>query len=170
MRRAIILGVVLMLCATGSAAAASVRDDTVRIRGENRLQINQRIQSTLSFHDRAQVSSGGTVTWVVQETTGEPHTVTIADAADLPQTFDEVFECFGPDTACEPAFGHFDEEFNVVEPVLDVGEEGLDQVGDSLFIEPGGEVSAVVSAPAGTTLSYICAIHPWMQGEIRVRR
>jgi len=25
-----------------------------------------------------------------------------------------------------------------------------------------------VTAPAGTTLFYICAIHPWMQGIINV--
>ena len=24
------------------------------------------------------------------------------------------------------------------------------------------------SAPAGTTLSYVCAVHPWMQGSIVV--
>lgn len=29
-------------------------------------------------------------------------------------------------------------------------------------------VSAVITAPEGTTLSYVCAIHPWMNGEIQV--
>ena len=35
-----------------------------------------------------------------------------------------------------------------------------------------GGVSTVrfaVSAAAGTTLHFICAIHPWMQGRIKVR-
>jgi plastocyanin len=41
--------------------------------------------------------------------------------------------------------------------------------GDSLFQAPGKNVSAVVSAPAGTTLYYLCAIHPWMQGKIVVK-
>jgi hypothetical protein len=45
--------------------------------------------------------------------------------------------------------------------------------GDSLLF--GGEldsqsISARVTAPAGTTLYYLCALHPWMQGSIKVRR
>jgi hypothetical protein len=30
-------------------------------------------------------------------------------------------------------------------------------------------VTAMVSAPSGAQLSYLCAIHPWMQGSIFVR-
>ena len=31
-----------------------------------------------------------------------------------------------------------------------------------------GHVAAKITAPAGTVLHYFCAIHPWMQGTIRV--
>jgi hypothetical protein len=34
---------------------------------------------------------------------------------------------------------------------------------------PGGTISAPVTAGAGTTLDYLCAIHPWMIGSIDVR-
>jgi hypothetical protein len=32
----------------------------------------------------------------------------------------------------------------------------------------GDTVSALVAAPAGTTLNYICVIHPWMQATVHV--
>ena len=44
-------------------------------------------------------------------------------------------------------------------------------LGDSIALAPKGPhktATVVVSAPAGTTLYYVCAIHPWMQGEIKV--
>jgi hypothetical protein len=31
-------------------------------------------------------------------------------------------------------------------------------------------VSAVIDAPVGANLSYVCALHPWMQGTIEVIR
>jgi len=49
----------------------------------------------------------------------------------------------------------------------------LDAPGDSVVVPPPGlglplSVSAIVTAPAGSELSYICAFHPWMQGTIHV--
>jgi plastocyanin len=55
--------------------------------------------------------------------------------------------------------------------VLNKGPEGFDEGGDSLALAPKGphkSGSVVISAPAGTTLYYMCAIHPWMQGKIVV--
>jgi hypothetical protein len=56
-------------------------------------------------------------------------------------------------------------------------------VGDSILVAPqgasfptttggvvGDTASAVVSAPSGSTLHYICALHPWMQATIKVVR
>jgi len=44
--------------------------------------------------------------------------------------------------------------------------------GDSLFIAPNGTpgatVNATINSSSGTTLYYLCAIHPWMQGSTRV--
>ena len=48
------------------------------------------------------------------------------------------------------------------------GRNGLDQPGDSRLLTPGATAYAKVSAPAGTTLHYICAIHAWMQATITV--
>ena len=50
-----------------------------------------------------------------------------------------------------------------------MGKEGVDQAGDSIFVPPGGTVRFNVSAAAGRTLNYLCVIHPWMQGRLRVK-
>jgi hypothetical protein len=52
---------------------------------------------------------------------------------------------------------------------VDVGAPGYDQPGDPTFVAPHARVSFKVTAPAGTTLRFICAIHPWMQGRIEIR-
>jgi len=51
---------------------------------------------------------------------------------------------------------------------VNVGQPGLDQPGDSLLILDGQTIGATISASAGTNLFYLCAIHPWMQGQLRV--
>jgi hypothetical protein len=48
------------------------------------------------------------------------------------------------------------------------GGSGLDGRLDTLFLPPGTAISVPVTAPSGTTLSYFCAIHAWMQGSITV--
>jgi hypothetical protein len=53
--------------------------------------------------------------------------------------------------------------------VIEAGKPGLDKVGDSLVLAPNGTVSAKISAKAGSTLWYVCAVHPWMQGRINVK-
>jgi hypothetical protein len=37
----------------------------------------------------------------------------------------------------------------------------------SLLFFTGESISARISAPVGSTLLYLCAIHPWMQGSIK---
>jgi hypothetical protein len=58
----------------------------------------------------------------------------------------------------------------------------LNGQGDSVIVAEAGKaypstvggtisdsVSAVITAARGSTLTYICALHPWMQGTIEVR-
>jgi hypothetical protein len=54
--------------------------------------------------------------------------------------------------------------------VVNVGKPGLNQPGDSILITAEDPViKARVTAQAGTTLRFICAIHPWMQGKLIVK-
>lgn len=70
-----------------------------------------------------------------------------------------------------PKLVHQAAHFGTTPPtlVVDVGGAGLDSPGDSLLFFAGESISATVSAPSGTTLYYLCTIHPWMQGSITVR-
>ena len=46
---------------------------------------------------------------------------------------------------------------------------GIDGRLDTLYVEPGTSITERVTAPSGTTLYFICAIHAWMQGSIDVK-
>ena len=143
--------------------SASASSGTVFTRGDEKFVPNAMIQSTLRFSPgKVNASTGQTLTWTHADQTTAPHTVTIVDQADVPGSIDEVFAC----PACVAALdAHFAGGLN---PVVNVGLPGLDQPGDSLLLFPGESVSAEVAAAAGTTLDYLCAIHPWMQGSITV--
>jgi plastocyanin len=143
---------------------ASAAPGLIKTGGGERFVANALIQSTLKFvPGPTRAESGATLTWVHADMTQEPHTISIVNQSELPTSIEEVFEC----AVCGEIFeGHFaGGGFN---PVVDVGDPGLDTRLDSLFLPPGGQVSAEVSAPPGSTLYYLCAIHPWMQGSIRV--
>ena len=102
---------------------------------------------------------------------GPPHTVTIAaNSGELVTQFVDLL--LGTCPACDAAIGaalggHFGGGFPVF--VLDGGAPGIDgTAGDSWLFFPGPGASAQITAPAGTTLLYFCAIHPWMMGSIEV--
>lgn len=154
------------ILSTGIVLAAS--DQTVRTNGDNKLVPNAMIQSTLRFMPgKISVASGDAVTWQHDDRTTEPHTVTVVDESDLPTTVDEVFGCQAPGEPCGDALAaHFGPPLN---PVVNAGAPGLDAPGDSLLFFDDQTVTATVSAPSGARLFYLCAIHPWMQGQITVR-
>lgn len=163
---AIAATVATLLMGVGIANSA---DGDVRTRGDNHLVPNALIQSTLKFAPgQVGARSGETLTWVHADKTMEPHTITIVDPDELPRTVDEVFEPDCP--SCEAAAdGHFAAGPPPAEFVDADGDGGLNTPGDSLWLPPGGQVSGNVTAEAGETLSYMCIIHPWMQGSISVR-
>jgi len=134
---------------SGGAGAAST---TVKIVGADKFVPNSQVTSTFHYvPGTISVHSGGTAQW--QNTTSDPHTVTIVKPGQLPSNINAVFNC----KVCASQA-----------PSASVGGPGLDAPGDSLFIKPHGSVSAPVTAKAGTTLHYMCIIHPWMQGVIKV--
>lgn len=114
------------------------------------------------------VRSGGQVRLANKTKTPDPHTISLVRRRDVPKTPAETFEC----EACGPFFEAHqvnEETGDVAVPVVDVGEEGFDRPGDSIFVAPDEVVRFDVSAEAGTRLYYLCAVHPWMQGKLRVR-
>ncbi len=114
------------------------------------------------------VRSGGTVRLANKAKTEDPHTISLVRRSDVPKTARQMFQC----EACGPFFGAHqvnEETGDVGQPVVDVGEPGFDRPGDSVFVAPEAVVRFDVSADKGETLYYLCAVHPWMQGKLRVR-
>lgn len=141
-------------------------DRGVRTLGDERVVPNAVIMATLHFTPGIiRVASGEDLTFTQDDSTTEPHTATVV--AEFPEpTLDAIFGCGAPGQPCANALAaHFAGGFN---PVVNVGAPGLDTPGDSVFFFDDTSVTATVTAPAGTTLKYLCAIHPWMQGEIVV--
>ena len=122
------------------------------------------------FYDPSTVSAmrGQRVFWTNNNEYGVPHTVTIVRAADVPKTLDQAIACFNPGGVCDAALtAHFPN--GQLQPRVNVGRPWFDQPGDSLWYNPGDRRGANITAPSGTTLNYICALHPWMQGKIIVQ-
>jgi plastocyanin len=153
----------LVLMANTVVVAAA--DAGVRTMGDERVVPNAMVQATLRFTPgMIKVASGDDVTWTHDDNTTEPHTVTIVEEFPEP-TLDAIFGCGAPDQPCGIALAaHF-----ALGPVVEAGAPGLDAPGDSLLFFDDTSVTATVTAPAGTTLKYLCAIHPWMQGEIVIQ-
>jgi plastocyanin len=149
---------------------------TVEVRGGDILSPGNFIKNTFRFRPMdIAVGHDSSVTWVDRDRSADaPHTVTIVNKADLPQTPAQLDACFAPGHICAQTIEAHDPGSDQKPPfnfVVNRGAPGLDARGDSLlFAGPFNEaVTATVTASAGTTLSYLCVIHPWMQGSIKVR-
>jgi plastocyanin len=163
-----LLGLASLVVLIGAAMAGSTSAGTgrtVRTTGSEQFVPNAKIMATLRFTPGPlSVKQGETVTWE-NATPGEPHTISVVAAGDVPSAIDDIFNC----AICNTILGaHFPDPNGPPVPVVNAGGPGLDVAGDSLVLFPDASISATISAPAGSTLHYICAIHPWMQGTINV--
>jgi hypothetical protein len=106
-----------------------------------------------------------------------PHTFSLVTKGSLPKTAKQRKECFTPGKICMGIahwYGLKGEEFPK-KPLVEAGQEGWDTMGtyskkgDSYFFAKKGEaVEQIVTAKAGTTLYFMCAVHAFMQGSIKV--
>lgn len=112
---------------------------------------------------------------------GGPHTFSLIAANVRPRSAKAMRKCFTPGQICMTiAMAHQlnPETEDVGLPDVEVGAPGWDKrfsrkvkTGDSWFTETKDEeTTRVVSARAGTVLRYICAVHPEMQGKLKVTR
>jgi plastocyanin len=140
--------------------------------------VNRYVQDNMFFAPgTVSVKSGESLTFKFGDTKAmEPHTLTIVKQSDLPRTADAVENCRPCQRYATPHLKNPkappDEHNPIVHWTLNKGEPGLDTVGDSIAIQQPGphkSITVKVSAPAGTTLYFVCAVHPWMQGKIVVR-
>jgi hypothetical protein len=106
-----------------------------------------------------------------------PHTFSLVTKSSLPKTAQQRKTCFTPGKICMGIahwYGLKGEE-DPKNPLVQAGGEGWNTMGtttkkgDSYFFAKKGEsFEQPVTAKAGTTLYFICAVHPWMQGSIKV--
>jgi len=176
MRKLVIITVMaIAMVATLSIGMVSADGGTkVDVKGLETFEGNALFLSNLRFApENIRVDSGDTVIWADNALTTSPHTITIVEREDVPVNFAQAYICNwdkrilgvdGPWLQFMDAHGGLPP----TTPIVNVGRNGLDVPGDSLFLPGGGSVSAEVTARPGTTLHYICIIHPWMQGTIKV--
>jgi plastocyanin len=167
MRRLISLIAAVMTLVLATNVVVAVGDRKVMTTGDERVVPNAMVQATLKFAPGPiTVDSGDPVTWTHNDATTAPHTVTVVEEFPEP-TLEGIFGCAAPGEPCAIALAaHSAGGFNAV---VETGEPGLDEPGDSLFFFDDQSITAAVTAPSGTALRYLCAIHPWMQGQITVK-
>jgi hypothetical protein len=137
----------------------------------------------LGFESPATVYEGETLE-VLNETNPRqvgPHTFSLVEKSAVPLTASARKSCFTPKHICLSiatwhGFNPKTEKISV-NPVK-AGPAGWSTLGnnsgkkgDSWFTgetKPGTHFSQPVTAKAGTTLYFVCAIHPWMHGQIKV--
>ena len=164
---------VIGIMAAGSVQASS--PNTITAVNKFSVEVNKSLNVQLHFAPGSlRIQHGATLTFregpPIPPFTGpvEPHTLSILRPAQVPTTLRQIFFC----EVCEEIEAQHDPDMNGEPPFVyrvNKGRPGLDVAGDSLLVDADHPViKARVSAPAGTTLRFICAIHPWMQGKLIV--
>ncbi len=153
-----------------TAAAQAPRKATLNAIGGTEFKVNRYVADTMRFNkDRVTIRSGGTLT--LRNRTEAPHTFSLVKRSDLPRNFAQMEKCFEPGGACaDIAAGHgvTSPEAEPTNPLVEAGAAGFDVAGDSaIFMQD--PLKLKITAEKGSNLSYICIIHPWMQGRVRVR-
>ena len=166
-------GGAVALAAGGSAPkhANIVAVQTIKVK------INRYIQDGLRWqHDAYTVRSGGTVTIVNDAPSDGPHTFSVVAAKDLPRTAAQLQNCKICETIAQEHGANPNSDAPPKFLYVDNGKgtntaPNVDRPGDSAFIPPkqNAKVTLKITAKSGTTLRFICAVHPWMQAKVVVR-
>lgn len=108
-----------------------------------------------------------------------PHTFSLVTKGSLPKTPKARQGCFAPKHICLAIaiwHGFNPKTERITKQLAKAGPAGwstagnaTSKKGDSWFTEKKGEsISQEVTAQADTTLYYLCAVHPFMQGKVDV--
>ena len=150
--------------ATATAAQKPPRKVRVDIVGRELIEPGRYVKVNLRFSPRNfTIRSGSQVTVRERARLREPHTFSLVRRRQLPDTTEcrvcgSLFEAHGASDEGPPTT-----------PRVNVGKAGFNRPGDSVVVDVRQTVRFNVTAAKGRNLYYLCAIHPWMQGRIRVR-
>jgi hypothetical protein len=183
MQRKLLAGIATVgLVAGGSAVAVAAtgtapKHTTINAVTSVKVKINRYIQDGTRWqNDVYTVRSGGTITIVNRAASDGPHTFSVVRRSDLPRTTKQINNCkicqtiaqelgANPQSQAPPKFLFVENGTGSTTP------PNVDRPGDSAFIAPiqNAKVTLKVTAKPGTTLYFMCAIHPWMQAKLIVR-
>jgi plastocyanin len=171
-----------VIAATGVAAAGGGPDKQGTSQGPSTVVITAKGHGgNLKWSpSQANVLPGDTVE--LRNTSGEGHTFSLVAQGDLPQTNSQIRHCFSSGICGQIAAAHGVEppDFQIQQRRVDSGAHGLDtefqsapkakrggQTGDSVIYNRNVK-HWLVSSTGDETLYFMCAIHPWMQGQLDV--
>jgi hypothetical protein len=168
----------LMLVVSGAAMAAGPARATIRSVTSFKFKPNRYIQDGLRWNkDSYAVRSGGTLHVVNGDGSEGPHTFTVLARRDVPKSVRTLFNCRAcnqlvrahgadPESEAPPRFPFLENGVGQSTP------PNVDRPGDSGVTGSGRKGESIdlrVTARPGTTLYFICLIHPWMQSKVEVQ-
>lgn len=164
---------VLALAGSGIATAATPTGVTQQVQIEL-------TKGKLKFVGPESVSVGDQLE-IVNDTNPRqvgPHSFSLVTKGSLPKTPKARKNCFAPKHICLAIaiwHGFSPKTERITKNPAKAGPAGwstagsVTKKGDSWVTEKkGGHFSQEVTAEAGATLYYMCAVHPWMQGNVKV--
>lgn len=155
----------------GSKGSHGPSKATLVIDGGSSFKINKFVKDSVHWTPgTVSISSGGTLTISNQSPDPDPHTFSIVKPSQLPTTSEQIENC---SVCAEIAKAH---GINPAEPpsgpppipTVDPGKDGFNEPGDSQAIGPHQTLKLTITAKPGTKLDFMCAVHPWMQGVVKV--
>jgi plastocyanin len=152
--------------AAGGVATAGSKGPVLDIVGKETIKPNQSYVNTWRFAPGTlTVRSGQTLTITRHDKAQEGHSVTFVTKRNAhPKGFNDC-------KACNQAFQ--DHQPNGPDsppvPVVDKDGKGFNEAGDSIFLMSPKAQKIKITAKKGSTLYFLCALHPWMQGSIKVK-
>jgi hypothetical protein len=141
------------------------------IKGGSTVKINKYVKDSVHWTPgTVAIASGGTLTIVNRASDPDPHTFSIVKPSQLPKTAAQIENC---EVCGEIAKAH---GVNPAEPpsgpppipTVDPGNDGFNEPGDSQAIGPHQTLKLTITAKPGSKLDFMCAVHPWMQGVVKV--
>jgi hypothetical protein len=132
---------------------------------------NRYTQDKTRFDKDVYSLKSGVTIQIINTSDDEPHTLSIVSRSQVPKTPRALGGCFegGVCGVLAQAHGFPEGDGPPAVPVVNKGADGLDTPGDSAVFNPKQRRSLKLTAKKGTTLNFICIIHPWMQAKITVR-
>ena len=173
-RKTAVVALGLFALAAGPASAATPKKNTITAVGGMKLKANAYISDAQRWDAdrlRDRLRRDGDAARQVDRLS-QPHSLSLIKK--LPKTPAQIMGC----EACGPLMAAHEaneETGEVGKPVVEAGGEGFDTggdknaAGDSIYLPPKGKVTFKVTAAKGTTLNFVCAVHPWMLGKIAVK-